>query len=136
MMANFDASSREDCIAMRTASNTPQQALTLMNDPSFVEAARVWAVAVLAAASDDAGRIDAAFRKALARSPNAKERDGLIVFLSRMREAYRQRPDDAAKLLNTGFAPRPDPAADKVELAAWTSVCRVILNLHETVTRY
>ena len=53
-----------------------------------------------------------------------------------MRTEYKARPDDAAKLLNTGFAPRPPAAADKVELAAWTSVCRVVLNLHETITSY
>lgn len=136
MMANFDAPSREDCVALRTASNTPQQALTLLNDPSFVEAARVWAVAVMASAPDDAARIDAAFRKALTRTPSAKERDGLLAFLTKMRTSYRERPDDAAKLLNTGFAPKVAATADKVELAAWASVCRVILNLHETITRY
>ncbi|HWB05019.1 MAG TPA: PSD1 and planctomycete cytochrome C domain-containing protein [Verrucomicrobiales bacterium] len=136
MLANFDAPSREDCVAMRTSANTPQQALTLLNDPSFVEAARVWAVAVMAAANEDSARLDAAFRKALARVPSDTERKGLLRFLEKMRAAYRERPDDTAKLLDTGFAPKPDAAADKIELAAWTSVCRVILNLHETITRY
>ena len=136
MLANFDAPSREDCIALRTAANTPQQALTLLNDPGFVEAARVWAVAVMGASKDDGARIDAALRKAVVRTPAEKERDGLIAFLHQMRAAFRGRPDDAAKLLHTGFAPKADAGADKVELAAWTSVCRVILNLHETITRY
>jgi hypothetical protein len=68
--------------------------------------------------------------------PSGKEREGLLAFLIRMRTAYRERPEDAAKLLNTGFAPRPAAGTDKIELAAWTSVCRVILNLHETITRY
>ncbi|HEX2749981.1 MAG TPA: DUF1553 domain-containing protein, partial [Verrucomicrobiales bacterium] len=136
MLANFDAPSREDCIAMRTVANTPQQALTLLNDPSFVEAARVWAVKVVAAGKDDTARMDAAFRTALARLPSAPERDGLLLFLGKARSAYAKRPEDAAKLLNTGIAPKPEDAANKVELAAWTSVCRVILNLHETITRY
>jgi hypothetical protein len=80
--------------------------------------------------------MDAAFRKALLRVPSTKERSGLLTFLGSMRSAYRERPEDAVKLLNTGFAPNPDASVDKIELAAWTSVCRVILNLHETITRY
>jgi len=134
MMANFDAPSREDCIALRTQANTPQQALTLLNDPSYVEAARVWAAALLPV-NGDAARVNAAFAKALSRQPTAKERDGLLVFLDRMRAEYKARPGDAVKLLAIGDAPEAK-VADKVELAAWTSVCRVVLNLHETITRY
>ncbi len=135
MMANFDAPSREDCVALRTAANTPQQALTLLNDPSFVEAARVWAVTIMSAAGDDAGRIDYAWLKAIARRPSATEREGVLRFLKQMRIEYKQRPEDAVKLLATGFAPRIE-TSDKAEAAAWASVCRVILNLHETITRY
>ncbi len=134
MMANFDAPSREDCIALRTQANTPQQALTLLNDPSYVEAARVWA-AELMQVQGDAARLEAAFRKALSRPPSAEERDGLLSFLEKMRVEYKARPEDAAKLLSIGFAPK-SKTEDKVELAAWTSVCRVVLNLHETITRY
>jgi hypothetical protein len=135
MLANFDAPSREDCVALRTQANTPQQALTLLNDPSYVEAARVWAVEIMKA-GDDAVRINAAFQKALSRKPSDKEREGLLTFLDRMRAEYKARPEDAAKLLKIGYAPLPPDSADKVELAAWTSVCRVVLNLHETITRY
>ena len=134
MLANFDAPSREDCVALRTQANTPQQALTLLNDPSYVEAARVWAASLLEIKAADA-RLDAAFQKALARKPSVKERDGLLAFLNRMRAEYQTRPEDAKKLLHTGLAAKSN-AADKVELAAWTSVCRVVLNLHETITRY
>ena len=134
MMANFDAPSREDCIALRTASNTPQQALTLLNDPSFVEAARVWAARLAAAGDPDTARLDRAFLEALGRRPSAQERDGLAGFLAKSRAAWKENPDDARKFLAIGFA--PPPSGDPVESAAWTSVCRVLLNLHETITRY
>ena len=135
MLANFDAPSREDCIAMRSCANSPQQALTLLNDPTFVEAARVWAGRLLLeSAGSDAQRLERAFKQAVARSPKPAERADLIDFLARMRAEYRARPDDAARLLHVGLAPAP--AVDPVEFAAWTNVCRVILNLHETITRF
>ncbi|HLJ54800.1 MAG TPA: PSD1 and planctomycete cytochrome C domain-containing protein [Chthonomonadaceae bacterium] len=134
MLANFGAPSREDCTAIRAATNTPQQALTLLNDPAFLEAARHFADR-LASVPGDAPRIDLAYRIALCRAPTQKESRSLLEFLRAMREAYRQRPDDAAKLLTIGVSPA-DTATDKIEQAAWTSVCRVILNLHETITRY
>lgn len=135
MLANFDAPSREDCIAIRTSANSPQQALTLLNDPSFVEAARVWAGRLLAApAANEAARIEVAFEQALARAPKDKERDSLLTLLARAREEYRARPDDAPKLQTIGIAPAAE--GDPVELAAWTTLCRVVLNLHETITRY
>jgi hypothetical protein len=133
MLANFDVPSREDCIALRTSANSPQQALTLLNDPTFVEAARVWAARLLATPGD-ARRLEQAFEEALARTPTPKERDSLLAFLGKVRAEYRQRPDDAKRLPRVGIAPAPN--ADPIELAAWTNVCRVVLNLHETITRY
>ncbi len=136
MLANFGAPSREDCIAARTVANTPQQALTLLNDPEFVEAARVLAAHLLAAsASTDAARLERAYVQALARAPKPNETQSLLTFLHAVRQAYHERPEDAKLLLHIGYAPTTsDP--DTVELASWTSVCRVILNLHETITRY
>jgi hypothetical protein len=135
MLANFDAPSREDAVCTRTVANTPQQALTLLNDPSFVEAARVWAGHLLASpARTDAARLEAAYIRALARPPHPKERAELLRFLSDARAAYRARPDDAKRLLAIGYTPAPP--GDPVENAAWTTVCRVLLNLHETITRY
>ena len=64
MLANFDAPAREECTATRNVSNTPQQALTLLNDPTFVEAARVFAARLLADAANDRARIDLAFQRA------------------------------------------------------------------------
>lgn len=136
MLENFGAPSREDCVAARTMANSPQQALTLLNDPEFVEAARGFATHLLADhKARDADRLERAYAQTLARAPKLGEKQSLIAFLSQVREAYRARPEDAKKLLAIGYAPTA-VNADAVELAAWTSVCRVLLNLHETITRY
>ena len=135
MLANFDAPSREECWAYRIVSNTPQQALTLLNDPTFVEAARVFARKLIEdVAGDDAARLDLAFRKSLARPARDREKVSLLALLEKERAHYRVPGEEAAKLLRVGNA--PPPVGDPAEHAAWTSVCRVILNLHETVTRY
>jgi hypothetical protein len=136
MLANFDAPSREECTANRNMSNTPQQGLTLLNDPSFVEASRVFAAKTLTSVlKNDDQRLDYIFERALAREVRPNERESLQQFLSEQREHYRTHAEEVEKLLKVGLAPAP-ASADKVELAAWTQVCRVVLNLHETITRY
>jgi hypothetical protein len=136
MLANFDAPSREECIANRNAANTPQQALTLLNDPTFVEAARVFAESLLDQRNTtDAQKIEHAYEKALCRLPKEKERDSLLAFLADQRSYYHANPDEATKLDRAGMAPRRADM-DAAKLAAWTNLCRVILNLHETITRY
>jgi hypothetical protein len=136
MLAAFDAPSREDCIAARTAANSPQQALALLNDPEFVEAARAMAVRLLSGPErDDALRLGAAYERAICRSPTETEQRSLLAALGRFREASRSGADEPGKLLRVGFAPLP-AGIDPPELAAWSQVCRVILNLHETITRY
>jgi len=133
MLANFDAPSREECTPARNVANTPQQALTLLNDPSFVEAARVLAGRLLAdASSDDAARIDRLYRLVLARPAEEAERASLLEFLGGRRTFFREHPSEAEKLLRVGQA----PAAGDVEAAAWAMTCRVVLNLHESITRY
>src|SRR5262249_42137961 len=136
MLANFDAPSREECTAYRIVSNTPQQALTLLNDPSFVEAARVFAAHLLAhrPRSDDS-LLDMAFERALARPAKADEKKSLLQFLSVQRAHYETDLEESKRFLSVGLAPQPKEA-NEVELAAWTEVCRVILNLHETITCY
>ncbi len=134
MMANFDAPSRDECAAQRTVSNTPQQALTLLNDPTFVEAARLFAARLVPAAATDAARLRLTFQLALAREPKAEEVASLQAFLSGQRDYYRANSAEAEKLLKVGLAPAS--AGDPVELAAWTSLCRVILNSQEVITRY
>jgi hypothetical protein len=136
MLANFDAPSREETACTRTVANTPQQALTLLDDPTFVEAARAFAAKLIAMpANTDAERIALAYAQALAREPKDKEARSLANFLATQREYFRAHPDDANKLLHVGLAPTPS-GADNAEQAAWTSLCRVVLNLHETITRY
>jgi hypothetical protein len=132
MLANFDAPSREECTAARSLANTPQQALTLLNDPTFVEAARVLARQL--PAGTDEQRIDALFRRALARGPKARETQSLLAFLAGQRAGSQDRKD-AEKLIHVGLVPVP-AGVDASEVAAWTEVCRVVLNLHETITRY
>lgn len=134
MMASFDAPPRDECAALRTISNTPQQALTLLNDPTFVEAARILAGRLLKGAPDDEARLNLAYRLTLSRDPKIKEIASLRSFLEKQRAIYKANPDDAAKLLKIGLTPQPE--GDAIETAAWTNVCRVILNSHETITRY
>jgi hypothetical protein len=136
MLANFDAPARDECAAARVNSNTPQQALTLLNDPAFVEAARGFAARLLAdkAATTDEARLAAAYRIALNREPAAREVAALTAFLKTQHDHFAAAPAEAAKLLSIGFAPRAD--LEPVLHAAWTQVARVILNAHETITRY
>jgi hypothetical protein len=136
MLANFDAPSREECTASRNVANTPQQALTLLNDPTFVEAARVLAGSILATGPKaDEARIDLLYQKAVARPARPAEMRSLVAFLASQRRGERSDADAAEKLLHVGLATEP-AVADAPELAAWTNVCRVVLNLHETITRY
>jgi hypothetical protein len=136
MLANFDAPAREECIAARNVSNTPQQALTLLNDPTIVESSRMFAARVLGTpANSDADRLDRAFQIAEARPIKANEKQSLLNFLAAQREYYSKNADDATKLLRVGNATEPK-AASVEEMAAWTQVCRVILNLQETITKY
>ena len=135
MLANFDAPNRDESTCTRPGSNTPQQALTLLNDPSFVEAARVLAERLLQEVpKGDEARIRQAYQTALAREPKAKELQSLLAFLQAQRKAFASGESDAAKVLKIGL--KPATTTDTKELAAWTSVARVILNLHETITRY
>lgn len=134
MLANFDAPSRDECAAARNGSTTPQQALTLLNDPTFVEASRVFAARVTGEAKTDDERIARAFQLALARPPKATETASLKNFLASQRGYFTSNTNDAVMLTSVGLAPKP--ATDHVEQAAWTALCRVVLNLHETITRY
>jgi hypothetical protein len=136
MLANFDAPARDECAAARTVSNTPQQALTLLNDPIFVEAARVFAARLLQdkAPASDEERLALAFQLALNRAPKAQESGHLIPFLQQQRQTFTATATDTEKVLSIGIAPQPElPPA---ELAAWTQVARVLLNSQEVLTRY
>lgn len=131
----FDAPSREECTAERTRSNIPQQALVLLNDPTYVEAARAFAARILKEGpATPEGRLTWAWQRAVQRNPSASESRTVRELLDGHLTAYRADVKSAEALLKTGFAPVP-AGVDPAELAAWTHVARVLLNLHETITR-
>lgn len=132
----FDAPSREECCVERTRSNTPLQSLVLLNDPTYVEAARVFAARIIAhAGRSTPERIVYAYRQALARQPSPEETRLLAELYDKHRRQYAADPAAAQALLKVGdFEASKD--ADPAELAAWTSVARVVFNLHEFITRY
>ena len=134
-MLAFDAPSREECTAERTRSNIPQQALTLLNDPTYVEAARVFAGRILGTSTGStAEKLTWACRQALGRAPGPEEIQALSELLQSNLGVYKKDTNSAQALLKVGFTPVP-AGIDAAELAAWTNVARVILNLHETITR-
>jgi hypothetical protein len=131
----FDAPSREECIAERTRSNIPQQALVLLNDPTYVEAARGFALRILkqggAAARD---RLRWGWREALAREPQPEELGSLLQLQTWLQVEYERDPKAAEAFLGVGQMLLPS-GATAPELAAWAQIARVLLNLHETITR-
>lgn len=133
----FDAPSREECTSDRSRSNTPLQALVLLNDPTYVEAARAFAMRILdSGETTGEAQLAWAIRTALSRAPREGELTILLDLLSRHRVDFQSRPDDARQLLEVGQTPASTQvAADPVELAAWVSVARTLMNLHETITR-
>ncbi|MFO1020481.1 MAG: PSD1 and planctomycete cytochrome C domain-containing protein [Planctomycetales bacterium] len=131
----FDAPTREECTADRPRSNTPLQALVLMNDPIYVEAARAFAERILREGPADVkGRLEFAYRQILSRGPRPQE----IILLTKLHAEqlaeYQKDPKGAEELLHVGVHAVPEKM-DRAELAAWTAVARVLLNLHETITR-
>ena len=131
----FDAPAREECVAQRPNSNTPQQSLVLLNDPIYIEAARVFATRLIKDGGlEPTGRLTLAFQLAVARRPTPWEVEALTQLLDRKTERFAK--DEAAAKLFVSVGEHPEPKGiAPVELAAWTSVARVILNLHETITR-
>ena len=134
-MVAFDAPSREECTVERPRSNIPQQALVLLNDPTFVEAAHGLAERTLQSAEPEtARRIDWIWKEVLSRLPEKTEAEVLTKVYERHRTQYEADPESAKQLLNVGTLP-VNESLDTVELAAWTSVARIVLNLNETITR-
>ena len=131
----FDAPSREECTADRARSNTPLQSLVLLNDPSYVEAARAFAEQIIRSGGATQGdRLNFAYRRALSRDIRPVEKEVLLRLFQSHQEELRADPASVGELLSVGARPVPKDL-DQTELAAWTSVARTILNLHETLTR-
>src|SRR6266511_4401859 len=128
MFALFDAPSREDCTVLRARTNTPLQALVTLNDPTFVEAARVFAQRVLAEAPADLdGRIDFAFRAAVGRKPGERETQVIRKRYGVLLERYRKDTKAATDVVKTGKNLRPEKL-DVAEHAVWTGLANMLLN--------
>jgi hypothetical protein len=136
-MVTFDAPSREVCILRRDVTNTPLQALVTLNDPVFVEAAQALARRVVLrqlSSATDSARIRTAFRLCTAREPQPRELQAQLEFLSRARGQLAEDPAAAETLASDPLGPLP-ATADAVELAAFTSLCNVLLNLDEVLMK-
>ncbi len=134
-MTNFDSPNRETCTVRENRTNTPLQALTLMNETGFLEASRKLAERLQREAPGPAeAKIDLAYRLVLSRPAKAAEVTLLRQTLERSLERYRKNPKDADAILDQGEAPWPRKMA-RSELAAWTTVANLILNLDEAVTK-
>jgi hypothetical protein len=131
-MLAFDAPTREVCVVKRSRTNTPLQALVLLNDVQFVEAARMLAERVLMAQDTDAGCVTAAFVALAGRPPSEAEGAALLELFNGEREYYRARPVQAEKLIGMGEHPVSNDI-DFVDLAALTITCQAILNSDATV---
>jgi len=134
-MLAFDAPSREECTVERPRSNTPLQALVLLNDPTYVEAARVFGERVFReGGADENARIEWAYRRVLSRKPTDRELEIVRSVFNKHLKEYKDDPEAAKQLLSIGYRPMPSDV-DLPEVAAWASVARVLLNLHETISR-
>jgi hypothetical protein len=129
MHMTFDATSREYCAARRVRTNTPLQALTLLNDRASFEAAQALAARV-ADVPDAAGRARRAFRLVVSRDPKPAELTRLLSYVDAERARFAKRPDAARRI-----APSPAAGQSAADAAAWTLAANVLLNLDETVTK-
>jgi hypothetical protein len=131
----FDAPTREECTVQRPRSNTPAAALVLLNDPSFVEAARALAAMIMRESESDLlGGLIFAFDRVLNRAPSEDEIQILTALHDKHLQSYQQDQEAAVATQTVGASP-PSEDLDPAQLAAWTSVARTMLNLHETIMR-
>jgi hypothetical protein len=131
----FDAPDREFCTVQRSRTNTPLQALVLLNDPTFIEASRALAERLVPSSSNDDVRLHQAFRKITSRVPESKELGILRNSLHTERERFQSDSAAAKKLIAVGDS-EASAKIDPSELAAWTFVCSLIFNLDETITQH
>ena len=133
-MTAFDAPNRESYCLRRERSNTPLQALTLMNDVQFFEAARNFAQHVMQSQKGLDARITALFRTATGRYPSAQEAEIILQSYQKELASYTAKPEEAKKAISYGES-KPDEKLNPAELAAWTMVANLVLNLDEVVTK-
>jgi len=130
----FDGTTREKCTVQRARTNTPLQSLILLNDPTYVEAARSLAALLLQSNADDDIRLQQLFRRVLSRVPEKHEIDQLHNLLQRQQARFQADVASAVAVLNVGTSRAPGEI-NSVELAAWTVIAHTILNLDEAITR-
>lgn len=134
-MLIFDAPTREYCVVRRLRTNTPLQALALMNDPQFVEASRGLGYRMMTESSEDpVKRIAYGFRLATCRNPSPEETQVLVEVFNSQLTRFKSNKEDADKLLKIGSF-QPEQKVDSAEWAAWSIVASMILNLDETITK-
>ncbi|MEN9546119.1 MAG: hypothetical protein RLZZ356_851 [Verrucomicrobiota bacterium] len=134
-LATFDAPSREVCVSRRPRTNTPLQALAGLNEPTLLEAARVFGQRILTEGGPtDASRVDYAFVRCVGRPPTEGERRRLLAFVQQQERGFRADPRAAAALIEVGQAPRP-AGLETRKLAVWMTLANVLFNLDETLTK-
>ncbi len=130
----FDGSNRQTCRVRTTTTNTPLHALTMLNDPTWVEASRMLAEKSITAANDLDGQMTFALRRVLCRRPSEQELTALRRMFGRQLEIYQADPDSAVALLSVGATKRNE-SLDVTQHAAMSALCMAILNLDEAITR-
>lgn len=133
-MSVFNAPTREQCTVRRERTNTPLQALVLMNDTQYVEAAREFAELAVTNATEDHQLAAWMLRRALVVTPNEKDVEALVALAENCRKRFEQQPDDAQGLLEIGES-TIDASLDPIQLAAWTVVANTIMNRDDFVSK-
>jgi len=134
-MMNFDSPNREQCSVFENRTNSPLQALDLMNDVTFLEASRRFAERIMReGGATSESRIDYGYKLLLARAPSAKQKQILLSTVARMAADFRNEPAAAKQFLQQGESPI-DRALDPTELAAWSSIASLLLNMDEAITK-
>jgi hypothetical protein len=135
VMTTFDAPLRDTCIVRRSVTNTPLQALAVMNEPAFLEASRTMAAGLLSQKASDVERLTRAYRLALCRTPRPAEKSLLLRSLERYRREYAKQPAEATRLLKVGDSPQIAKLS-KADQAAWMIVCSSLMNTNEFLTQH
>ncbi len=133
-MAAFNAPTREQCTVRRERTNTPLQALVLMNDPQFVEAARHLAELTIGSADENAARASWMLERVLAKSADNRDRDDLVKLVAAFDERFQKNPDAAKQLMESGDS-KPDADLDNTQLAAWTMAANVLMNRDDFINK-
>ena len=131
----FDASSRDQCETLRTSTNTPLQALTMLNDPTVLEACRVLAENLSCSSLEIGDKIERAFEKIIVRKPTEFEKSRLVNYCIKQQSYFKENQDLLIATLNTGEFDHPKMEYNKVEAGALMKTILIIYNLEEAITK-